>query len=594
MAHYSEMDFLFSKDNRESIIKQTQNDDNTRNIFNTDRSNNSYVVYKSKIGTKVEGTFDNPVVSNDYSTTNTQGIKNYLKNSVYNDTTTYKNPYIKLIETFNTTNGTPGAGLRIKASDLAYLRELGVYPINRMAILRRFPEGAFVPENLDEMRLEPISTVIGWIPTDQNFGNISFNESWGVTNKRFDVLLSEIINKNTGGKMDSTLFAPPEFAQGLLFEFYNRAGLTDNGTEDSDWRDQSYELYKDSSTETSKGWGYNNIPVGDPNVLMEGPFRDPAQQNIQSKFTFNVETTYEQKLLGEVDPGSAMLDIIDNLYAMGTSNMKYYWSENSRAIKAAKAAVTNSTDVFAWWVFIKEFFGSFWRGMVDIFSDIKGIIGTTFASLSGVTANSTISTAKEFVKDPLGKIDTALSNDNSVLKKFLDSIMTSTISIYRFEIRGSIELMTGAKESSTPWYLTIGNPFSPWLSTNHIIVKSAEIETSTEMGYQDIPTWIKVKFSCEFSRSLGKQELMRMLNNTYTRTYTNSSKIGASQTSIEKQKEVVSQGTILPGTDSNFSGFDKNALKTRPMADIPPGRSGYYQYSPPNTDTGSINPINTA
>jgi len=581
MAHYSEMDFLFSNtDNRNYINTRVDNQDNTRNIFNTDRNNNSYVVYKnSSTGAK----WNNGNI-------NTQGIKNYLKNSVYNDTVDYKNPYIKLIETFNTTNGTPGAGFRIKASDLAYLRELGVYPINRMAILRRFPEGAFVPENLDEMKLEPISTVIGWIKPDENFGNISFNENWTITNKRFDVLLSEIISKNTGGKMDSTLMAPPEFAQGLLFEFYNRSGLIDNNPEGTDWREQNYELYNESIKENSNGWGYNNIPVGDPNVLMEGPFRDPSQQNIQSKFTFNIETTYEQKLLGEVDPGSAMLDIIDNLYAMGTSNMKYYWSENSKTIMSAKSAVNDSTDIFAWWVFIKEFMVNFSQGIVSIFNDVSSKIGQL--AKSALTSGTTIG---NFLKEPIKTIDNYLGDPDSLGKKFLDSIMTSTISIYRFELRGSIELMTGAKDSSTPWYLTIGNPFSPWLSTNHIVVKTANIETSTEMSYQDMPTWIKVKFSCEFSRNLGRQELMRMLNNTYTRTYTNSSKIGASQNSLQNLKEVVNQESVHPGTDNNFSGLNKNSLQTKNVqlsgneTVIASNKSG-YQYSPPNTDPGSIQP----
>ncbi len=85
--------------------------------------------------------------------------------------------------------------------------------------------------------------------------------------------------------------------------------------------------------------------------------------------------------------------------------------------------------------------------------------------------------------------------------------MTSTIAIHRFRLRGSIELMTGGKISSTPWYLTLGNPYSPWLATNHIIITSASVETSPEMGFNDQPQWLKAKFTCEFSRSLGKQEV---------------------------------------------------------------------------------------
>ena len=69
MAHYSEMDFLFSNtDNRNYINTRVDNQDNTRNIFNTDRNNNSYVVYKnSSTGAK----WNNGNI-------NTQGIKNYL------------------------------------------------------------------------------------------------------------------------------------------------------------------------------------------------------------------------------------------------------------------------------------------------------------------------------------------------------------------------------------------------------------------------------------------------------------------------------------------------------------------------------------
>ena len=103
--------------------------------------------------------------------------------------------------------------------------------------------------------------------------------------------------------------------------------------------------------------------------------------------------------------------------------------------------------------------------------------------------------------------------------KLIQSILTSTVAIHRFKLRGSIELMVGGKVGTTPWYLTLGNPYSPWLATNHIIVRSASVETSPEMGFNDQPQWLKVKFTCEFSRALGKQELMRMFNNSYRRTY---------------------------------------------------------------------------
>lgn len=530
MAHYSEMDFLFAQTSRDNVnrILDTNSTNNTRNIFRDPSATNSYVVYKTKYN---EGT---------------PTIKNYLKERVYDSMKT-GNPYVDILNFFNITSGKPGAGLRIKAADLAYLRDLGVYPINRMIVLRRFPEGVFVPENLDEMSVEPISTVIGWIKPDQNFGTINFNETWSRTNERFDVALSEILKKATGSKVDVANLVPiPDFAQGLLFEFYRRAGLTERTQEGESSVDESYEIYNQNkvtqdaldagvffdkngkpihqfdnntrtgATDADKSWGLTNIPIGDPNVLQEGPFRNPEGQNIQSAFQFDIETTYEQKLLGDVDPGSAMLDIIDNLYAMGTSNMVFYWGSDSKTVTDAKNAIANkANNLNSWWIFVSQLMIKFWETIKSLFQDLKNTIvekaedaKRAYEANSGNTGSTFTNIFKGQAED-LGNFITST----------LESILTSTIAIHRFRLRGSLELMIGGKDSSTPWYLTLGNPYSPWLATNHIIVSSASIETSTEMGFNDQPQWIKAKFTCQFSRALGKQELMRMFNNTFRRTY---------------------------------------------------------------------------
>ena len=448
--------------------------------------------------------------SHNLATTN--NIKNYLKDNVYKhesgDSFNANNPYINLINDFDKIKG-----LKIKASDLAYLRELGVYPINRMAILRRFPEGAFVSEQIDEMQFEPISTIIGWIKPEENFGSISFNETWNVVNQRFDQVLAEIIQKATGGVVDiSTPFPIPDFAQGWLFEMYKRMGLTDRGNVNQGV-DEGYEYYDAKSgdvkfDERYNKWGLNNIPVGDPNVLQQGPYRDPESQNIESSFSFNLETTYEQKLIGDVDPGSAMLDILDNMYAMGTSNMAFYWGDSSPRIQKLQSDVLSgkANNLYAWWDFIKNMTIDFWKTLIDFFTEK---INNLADNINDISDKKTSQEQKDKSKNEI--IDS--------LANMVNSILTSTIAIHRFKLRGSIELMVGGKMSSTPWYLTLGNPYSPWLATNHIIVKTASVETSPDMGFNDQPQWLKVTFNCAFSRALGKQELMRMFNNTFRRAY---------------------------------------------------------------------------
>lgn len=517
MAHFSEMDFLFSsQDNKDSVTQQLAQT-SLNNNFNIFKGSPSYVVYKRgrTSGNAGEGTAN---------------IKNYLKEKVYNNENT-KNPYVKLLEDFNKKNGQEGAALRIKAADLAYLRELGVHPINRMAILRRYKDGVLVPETLDELGEEPISTIVGWIKSDQNFGNIGFGETWETTNKRFDILLNELVQRNFGLNI-SAIVPIPDFAQGVLFEFYNKAGLTSGPTERS--INEQIESFDGSNQKNdNNSWGLTNIPVGDPNVLKEGPFRNPEGQNIKSNFEFELTTTYEQKLLGDVDPGSAMLDILDNIYAMGTSNMAFYWNEDAGIVNSARtAAISNDgkgNDLGAWWRFISEMFKQFWENIVKLFNNVKDKVEEVVQKV--VSAKSA------------DDIKNIMQGAEEKTKTLLQSVLTSTISIHRFEIRGSIELMTGGRYSSTPWHLTIGNPYSPWLATNHIVIRSCSIETSTEMGFNDQPQYITAKFNCQFSRALGKQELMRMFNNTYRRTY--ASPVGKMTAMIPISKAKVSSNSTI-------------------------------------------------
>ena len=104
------------------------------------------------------------------------------------------------------------------------------------------------------------------------------------------------------------------------------------------------------------------------------------------------------------------------------------------------------------------------------------------------------------------------------LKKAAQTVLTASIAKYRWELKGSIELMTG-NESVTPWYLTIGNPYTPWLATNHIIVTGVEIDTSPEVGFNDMPMWLKATFTCGQSRNLGRNEIIKMFNNSFIRSY---------------------------------------------------------------------------
>jgi hypothetical protein len=88
---------------------------------------------------------------------------------------------------------------------------------------------------------------------------------------------------------------------------------------------------------------------------------------------------------------------------------------------------------------------------------------------------------------------------------------------YRWPLIGSLGASTG--ENTTPWHLTIGNPYSPIISVGNIIVESVNVKGSNEFSYNDMPTKIDVDITMKLGRNLGGQEIYQMFNQSYFRVY---------------------------------------------------------------------------
>ena len=124
----------------------------------------------------------------------TKEVKNYYKDEIYKHSgeniknTTGKpiqpiedvNPYMQLLRD---SSKLKNISMNFSAADFSYLTDLGVYPINRLWILRRFNDYSNVPDNLQmwagksdyNSAQSPISTLVGWIKPDQDsFFSVSF------------------------------------------------------------------------------------------------------------------------------------------------------------------------------------------------------------------------------------------------------------------------------------------------------------------------------------------------------------------------------------------------------------------------------------
>src|SRR5574343_651508 len=67
--------------------------------------------------------------------------------------------------------------MTLKAIDFAYLKNVGVYPNNRLIVARRFRQP--VSDDLTTYRGKPISTLISWVNDGDDFLEVKFGEQWG-------------------------------------------------------------------------------------------------------------------------------------------------------------------------------------------------------------------------------------------------------------------------------------------------------------------------------------------------------------------------------------------------------------------------------
>lgn len=490
---------------------------------------------------------------------------NHIQNTISQNYNRTSNPYTQLLRDF--TKGKNGGQKSLRSTDFIYLRDIGVYPINRMMILRRFattvPGYDLNPMSDDDKNNNnsPSSTVIGWVKPDDNLFNFSFNEVWKTESKWLHDLIREIINDQFGIDV-ANIFPIPGWGQGFLFGMMNNMGMTDY---------------------TSK-----TLPLGDANLLQEGVTRQSQGQSLMSNFSFTLDTCYELKYVDGVDPTAVFHNIMQNLLEMGTSNMNFLFKGGSSITGLMK--FVDNPDVGGLITVVQGFVNRIIKNLKEtittytskINKKIKGItdkdakvndklaeknvdknaVQTNKENYDNTVANmksgsfikvgnnkatevsqTDIDNAKKRIADrkkseelkgeknslaqqAAEKLDVWKNSINTLgatekmlnfITDSINTVLASTIGRYKWPIRGAINQSTGMVV--TPWHLTIGNPYSPVISMNNIKVDNVEITLGKEMMFNDLPKYINVSIKISQARNMGKQEILRMFGVTYKRQY---------------------------------------------------------------------------
>ena len=443
----------------------------------------------------------------------------------------------------NIVEKTAGSAAALRPSDFAYLKNLGVYPNNRLIVCRRF--GGPQIDNIFGIKSNPIVVLISWRPPGEDFLDISFGEQWEAAQADF----TDIVN---GIGQDILKMSPLGGAGGEMFSAIPLPG----------WSETLTRIVLAKIGVYEKTAGGDRLPAGNPNLIKEAKRRKTVAQGeagsgLDCKVSIKVTVEYEQKFISGIDPTIVYMDILQNALRFGTSPSDNYGLRGGfgadiiAAVKNPKILLTKVVDALRNAVNeVKATVMKFFKEFVDE------------AAAASAEADAAVAAGGE-EEDPeeSGKPDPAeLQKEADEKKKaaedakkgsdlfttFFDTIgsaLSKTVNKYEQAVKGVVYALTGM--ASTPWHVTIGNPLRPIFCSGDMYTTTVQLTMGSTLAFNDLPANIKIDFTLENARPWGLQEIMAKFNTGNVRSVN-----VVKDVSLLNPSEVLSQNAYLYATQS--------------------------------------------
>jgi hypothetical protein len=406
-----------------------------------------------------------------------------------------------------------GTKAELKPADFAYLKNIGVFPNNRLMVARRFATPAddniMVKKGTSEWG--PFAVLMSWVPEGENFLSFTFGEEWTDSEADFTGILQglgkDVGLDNLGGIAGAAgnALPLPGFTEIFQRKFLESLGLMENGEGET-------------------------IPAGNPNLIKTSKRRKligygDAGSGLKCSVNIKMVCEYELKYISGIDPTIVWMDLLGMITRFGTSNSATYglrkdvgstlikWANNpNELIKAAAAAIRKAIE-----------------GIVDFVQ--KAIDKAFNAASKAAEALSDVVTPKTEekpaeVSPKQGKLNEGkrerdaqqgiLNEISSGLGSITTDILSGLLQKYRVKIIGIINSLTGLP--STPWHITIGNPMRPTFCSGDMLVEQVELRLGPTLAFNDLPSAITIEFNMTNARPWGIQEIMSKFNSGYLRT----------------------------------------------------------------------------
>ena len=379
----------------------------------------------------------------------------------------------------------------LRPQDFAYLKNLGVFPNNRLMIARRFTE----PQKdniMDKGGSRPLSVLISWKPENEDFIDFNFGEKWEDAEADFTNVLNKVgSNFRIGG-------AGSGISKGLnlvplagVTELLQRQFLENLGV-----------LEKTDGVMNSKP-----LPSGNPNIIKEAKRRKvigygEAGSGLEADISIKMTVEYEQKFISGIDPTIAFMDILNNVLSFGTSNSDSYGLSGQFSNKIKKYTSRGGISEL-----VKDMIIALKSALNEVKKDIKGIIGGIFDNSNDDGESSEDGTEQD------NEQKNTINGDN-IFNSIVSSI-EATIGKYKVELMGIAHSLSGYP--STPWHITIGNPLRPVFCSGDMLVNKVDLKMGPTLAFNDLPSTITVDFTLKNARPLGMQEILAKFNSGYLR-----------------------------------------------------------------------------
>jgi hypothetical protein len=405
-----------------------------------------------------------------------------IKRSSLHNNTVYDMSLLNIIEQLS------GTQAELRPSDFAYLKDVGVFPNNRLMIARRFSS----PHN-DNIFLkglatgQPLAIMISWKPQGEDFVKISFGEKWENAEADFksvlDSLGQDFLGKELGQKIGGAVAVVPlpGFTETIQRVVLQKLGIIDDSLE-------------------------TPLPSGNPNLIKMAKRRQTIKSeaegsglNCTVSITMNCE--WEQKFISGIDPTIVWQDIIGKILTFSTSRSNNYGLKKSFEDRVKRWMDHPELIVKDMVEFIKAGLEQAKKEIGEMIAKLpttsdSGTSGTSGSSGTSEDANSLLKKAAE---STLNFIDKILPNLARQLNK------------YKVAIEGIARALSGAP--STPWHITIGNPLRPiFCSGDMYMDQDLALDLGPTLAFNDLPSNIKASFTLTNARPWGLQEIAAKFN----------------------------------------------------------------------------------